>query len=252
MIIKRKLFAKRQYTQYIIDRTGLFHHYTIPKHIPSINKTGLTFRPHKGGLSVLEGKTDLLLGQNIAELQRGVNGRKVSTYIDNKKYDLDVLKNILSTKPTSELTLPEKHLLGDIDRSYLFYAAGFQGSGAAPNPVQQLSSIDGLRWQWDPNKAKFLQVTHRKTRNPIRILVKNQTTAGKGSDTGEFLLRPVGNVVLPKNLLYEIPQSGVGTRDTDIKHLRRYLKGHKGQVNATRETMEALYGKQWPHLDKFS
>ena len=265
MIIKRqKLYAVRRFKlKPIIDRTGLFHHYTTPNAIPGINKRGLTYRVgKKTGISAIEGATDNLLGKNINLLNE--EGLKTTTKLGglvdkkgniiNSEYTLDTLRNVLTKNPEFVKTLPEHHLVGGIDRSRLFYPAGFKGTVGDPNnPSHTLHTIDGLRWQWDTKggKAPFTQIVHRKTRNPVRIVIKGQAPVGRGSDVREVILRPDSGSILSKDLLYELPESGVLRRDPDIKRLKRYLKGHKGKVNATRETMEALYGKQWPYLDQF-
>lgn len=263
IILRQRLYAVRKFNFPIINRAGLFNHYTTPSAIPSINKTGLGYRVgKKSGISVIEGATDNLLGQNINNLnEEGLNTvTSLGKVIDKSgkeiegKFSLDTLKNILTKNPSRTQTLPEQHLVNGIDRSRLFYPAGFRGSiGDPSNPSHTLHTVDGLRWQWDTTGGlpPFQQIVHRKTRNPVRIVINNQTPVGKGSDIREILLRPESGVILPKDLLYELPESGVLRRDPDIKKLRRYLKGHKGKVNATRETMEALYGKNWPHLDKF-
>lgn len=250
IILRNKLFTQRKYGPVIPRTPNTYHHYTTPQSAIGIDKTGLKFRSTKRGVSAYRSTEDVLVGKNFDALNTHALGTK-DELDDNIVLSVSSLINRLRNR--SPKNIAEKHLKQHGVTSYLFYPSQYRGTVADPhNAVQRYSNIDGLHTGKVGKDLTTTSIAFRKTRNPIRTVIDGTgIQTSNGTDTGEILLNNTNGVIPRNKLRYEIPKSGVGTRDTDIKHLRRYLKGHKGLVNPTRETMEALYGSKWPHLDKF-
>ena len=247
IILRQKEFAQRKYGQVVNRTENTYNHYTTPQNIIGIAKEGLSSEKTRiGKISVYQGDKDKLIGQNFNNLNNTALRKKKLTR--GGSYSVKDLSNLLKTE--SPLNYAEQHLKEHGINSYLFYPSYKGKQATAPNPTTAYSNIDGLYNTKGIDKDMFYggqTVALRKTRNPVRVVVNaDNNIVNKGTDAGELTLRGKIN-----NVKFEIPKSGVGTRDTDIKHVRRYLKGHKGLVNPTRETMEALYGSKYPHLDKF-
>ena len=264
IILRNKLFAQRKYGLVIPRTPNTYHHYTTPQSAIGIDKSGLKFRNTKKGLSAYRSTEDILVGKNFDALNTYAQGKqqkfrgeavdtKTGKIIKSFNFGLANIKRALDSGRDLPENTAEEHLNRHGVTSWLFYPSQYKGMMANPNnAVQKYSNIDGLHWGKSGYDLTTNTVGFRKTRNPIRVVINGKgIKASKGTDTGEVVLNHEGGIIPRSKMKYEIPKSGVGTRDTDIKHLRRYLKGHKGQVNATRETMEALYGSKWPHLDKF-
>ena len=252
IILRNKLFTQRKYGPVIPRTPNTYHHYTTPQSAIRIAKTGLGFRQDKrAGISTYQGIGDILVGKDFNKLNEYTLG--ATKKIRGERASLQKLQGILKTE--SPVNPAEEHLKNHGVTSHLFYPSRYTGGTGKPgNPTVTYSNIDGLHTKAS-NMDDFTSgytVMFRKTRNPVRAVINGSgIDVSKGTDIGEMKLNPVGGMVPKSRIKYEIPTSGVGTRDTDIKHLRRYFKGHKGLVNPTRETMEALYGSKWPHLNKF-
>jgi hypothetical protein len=248
-ILRQKDFAQRRFGNIISRSQNIFHHYTTPKATLGISKTGLKFRDNKAGLSTYLGTDDALVGQNFHNLNEAA--LKGTKKLRRGTASLQNISEALKTE--TPLNAAEEHLKNHGVTSHLFYPSHYTaGNGQLGNPIQAYSNIDGLHTGKVGKDLTMDTVAFRKTRNPVRILINgSEIPVKKGTDVGEMVLNAEGGIISKDRLKYEIPNSGIGTRDSDIKHLRRYLKGHKGLVNPTRETMEALYGSKWPHLSKF-
>lgn len=254
IILKKKQFSQRRYKKVINPSPNIYNHYTTPQSAIGIAKNGLKAGSTKIGLGVSTYKStnDILVGKDFNSLNTQAQEtpkkvragefslKKVKEWVDN-----DIPKNVA-----------EQHLKQHGITSYLFYPSQYSGSSADPNnPVQAYSNIDGLHHgKVDRGTLDIYTAAFRKTRNPVRAVIDTTNSdihTSKGTDTGEIILHNKTNIIPRNKIKYEIPNSGIGTRDSDIKHLRRYFKGHKGLVNPTRETMEALYGSKFPYLSQF-
>ncbi len=221
IILRNKLFTQRKYGKLIPKTSNTYHHYTTPTATLGIAKNGLKFKDTKAGLSTYPGTSDILVGKDFNVLNEYALG---ATKKARGGYNsIGSVQEILKTE--APLTYAEEHLKNHGVTPHLFYPSRYTGGNGKPgNPVISYSNIDGLHTK-AANMDDFqrgMPVMYRQTRHPVRAVINGTgIPVSKGTDVGEMKLNAVGGIIPQSKIKYEIPKSGVGTRDTDIKHLRR-------------------------------